>query len=115
MDKSAGKSAKFGGKQRQSWGALFRARYPAKTAEYVAAEIGAPVRTVQNWMEGAAEPSLKWFARLATAYGLDALAVILPEHLGWLAAARRAARQAEIEGQLATLKAALDGIDGGAR
>ena len=89
------------------WGALLRAIHPQKTAAHVAADIGAPGRTVENWIEGISSPSLRWFAAMAAAYGPEVLAAVLPDHLGWLGAARRAARQAGLERRQADLDAEM--------
>lgn len=115
MEKFTGKSPKFAGKfpkfavaDRPQWGALFRRLHPAKTAESVAARIGASPRTVENWIDGLSEPSLKWFRLLVCAYGVEALAVALPETLGWLAEARRAEEQRTLEADLRRVQAQLD-------
>lgn len=95
------------GLREADWGRLLRAIRPAKTAQNVAADIGAPVRSVENWIEGVSAPSLKWFAAMAAAYGPEVLAAVLPDHLGWLGAARRAARQAGLERRQAALGAEM--------
>lgn len=106
-------STRSGGKHHQNWGALFRALHPVKTAEAVAADIGAPVRSVENWMAGAAAPSLRWFVALVSAYGPEVLAHVFPERLGWLQAARRADRQAALAADLAALQVEIDRLRGG--
>jgi hypothetical protein len=107
-------STRSGGTDHQNWGALFRRLHPVKTAEHVAAAIGAPVRSVENWMAGAASPSLRWFVALVSAYGPDVLAHVFPGHLTWLSAARRTERQAALEAQSARLAAEWADFERGA-
>lgn len=86
-------------------GDMLRRAEPAKTASSVAARIGAPVRTVEKWIEGACEPSAPWLARLVVAYGPGLIEVYLAgERPGWLA---RAALDHSHEVYLAR-RAALD-------
>lgn len=103
------------GLREADWGGLLRAIHPAKTAQNVAADIGAPVRSAENWIEGVSAPSLKWFAAMAAAYGPEVLAAVLPDHLGWLGAARRAARQEALERRQAALAREWDLMERGRR
>lgn len=111
MDRSAGKTTNFGGIDHQLWCRLFRRHHPVKTAEAVAARIGARPRTVENWMSGVAAPSLAWFVRIVDAYGPQVLAELMPERCGWLAAALRTERQAQLEVEQRRIERELAALD----
>lgn len=103
MRKSAGKTAKFGEIDHQKWCSFLRGLHPQRTAACVAADLGAPVRTVENWLAGNARPNLFWFARALSAYGPEMLEASMIDPPGWLVEARRRAQRAQLERQLAEL------------
>ncbi len=80
-----------------------RRRFPVKTAQSVAADSGASIDTVDNWLRGGA-PSLKWFVALVGCYGPEFLATVCPG-LDWLDEAVIAAEKAEIAREMAALEA----------
>lgn len=111
MDRSAGKSTNFGAIDHQVWCRLFRRHHPVKTADAVAARLGAPSRTVENWMSGVAAPSLAWFVRIVDAYGPQVLAEVMPESCGWLAAAVRIERRAQLEAEQRRIEREMAALD----
>lgn len=111
MDRSAGKSTNLGGIDHQLWCRLFRRRHPIKTADAVAADLGAPARTVENWMSGVAAPSLPWFVRIVDVYGPQVLAEIMPASCGWLSAAVRCERRAQLEAQQRLIECEMQALD----
>ena len=111
MDRSAGKTTNLAGIDPQLWCRMFRRRHPTKTAEQVAARIGASGRTVENWLTGAATPSLAWFVRIVDAYGPQVLAEVMPESCGWLAAAVRNERRSQLEAEQRRLERELARLD----
>lgn len=91
------------------WAGLFRRIHPVKTAECVAAEIGAPVRSVENWIAGTAQPSLRWLRALARAYGWPVLMACFPG-LPCLSEAAHQARLAEAQAAVSRAEAALESL-----
>lgn len=120
MNRSAGKRHQSCGKAAptlrdidpQVWCRLFRRFHPIKTADGVAADLGASPRTVENWMNGVSAPSLIWFVRILAFYGPDVLAEFLPESCGWLSVAMRAERQAALEEAHARITRELSQLEG---
>lgn len=115
MERSAGKRHQSCGKappklrdiDSQVWCRMFRRFHPVKTADGVAADLGASPRTVENWMSGVSAPSLIWFVRILACYGPDVLAEFLPGSCGWLAVALRAQELAALEARHAALAAEI--------
>ncbi len=107
------KSTNSGGNDTQNWGALLRRLHPVKTAEAVAAEIGAPVRSVENWMAGTAAPSLRWFLALVAAYGPEVLVHAFPAAPRWLSAAARAEEAQRLAAEIDRLHARRAALTGG--
>lgn len=108
MRRDTGISTKSGGVDHQKWCAFLRRRHPVKTAAFVAAELGAPVRTVENWLSGAATPHLGWFLKAVQAYGPEMLEAVLADPPAWLIEARRRAQREDLERRLAALDATDD-------
>lgn len=111
MRNSAGKSTRLGGIDHQLWWSHLRREHPERTAAHVAAAIGAPARTVENWLSGAASPSLYWFIRLIGAYGPEMLAQSMTDPPDWLVEARRKARRAALEREREALGRRLAALD----
>lgn len=107
MTKSAEKFRNFAGIDTQVWGEALRRRRPGKTADLVAADIGLPARTIQNWLDGRASPNASGFTRMVLAYGPDFLAAVLPECPSWLDSAARIEKRAALAGEIARLEAEL--------
>lgn len=96
----------------QSWGRALRTRHPQKTADHVAAALGAPARTVEKWLAGESMPSAIWLGPLLMAYGPSLFAEVLGTPPAWLAEAARAERQAELEAEHARIMRELDALRG---
>lgn len=111
MDRSAQKTTNFGIVDPQVWQRLFRRHHPLKTAEHVAARLGASPRTVANWMAGVSAPSLGWFAEILRVYGPEVLAELLPNGCGWLSIAISAQRRAQLEAEQRRIDRALAALD----
>lgn len=111
MSKSAGKSAGISAIDHQVWCRLFRRFHPIKTADRVAADLKAPVRTVENWMSGVAAPSLGWFVRILDVYGPAVLAEVMPGPCDWLSAAVRAERRAVLEAAQRRIDQELEALE----
>lgn len=91
--------------------AYLRRRYPDKTAESVAADGVASIRTVRNWLDDVCAPSLAGYSRMISLYGPDFLLATLDHSPRWLVKAahdeeraRLEARRAEVERQIAELR-----------
>lgn len=77
---------------------FLRAQHPMKTADYVAADTRCSRAQVLKWLDGSAAPGVVAIARLTQAYGPAFLQALMGERCpGWLDAAQRAQRLAEIE------------------
>lgn len=113
MGKSGGKNGQtcpfpgasltdFGASLGERIGAELRRRYPMKTAQQVAADLGASIDTAENWVRGNA-PSLRWFVVLVEVYGPEFLAAACPR-LDWLNEVVIAAEKQAIEKEMAALE-----------
>lgn len=111
MDRSAGKTTNLGAIDHQVWCRVFRRFHPVKTAEHVAARLGAPVRTVENWMAGIAAPSLGWFVKILDVFGPGVLAEVMPGPCEWLSAAVRTERRAQLEAEQRRLEREMARLD----
>lgn len=111
MSKSAGKSAGIGAIDHQVWCRVFRRFHPIKTADRVAADLKAPVRTVENWMSGVSAPSLGWFVCILDVYGPAVLAEVMPGPCDWLSAAVRAERRAVLEAAQRRIDQELEALE----
>lgn len=90
--------------------AFIRSRYPTKTAECVAADIGLPVHTVKRWLEGVAKPSWSGLSRLIFAYGPAFLVAVYPNCPQWLDEARRRERLAALKAEQIRIQEQLDAL-----
>ena len=90
--------------------AFLRTRYPHKTVDYVACDVGISVSTVRKWIERSSAPAAAHFGLLVYAYGIEFIAAIYPG-LSWaetlIAMSKREAAEmqmAEADAQLAALR-----------
>lgn len=90
-----------------SLGMFLRTLYPHDTAMHVADDIGASVRTVENWLGGAAAPRLDHFVRLVDLYGPGVIAAAYSATPRWLADAVEAERIRTTEAEIGRLRASL--------
>ena len=111
MHRSAGKNAGIGSVDHRVWCRLFRRVHPVKTADAVAARLGAPVRTVENWMSGVSAPSLGWFVKILDVYGPGVLAEVMPGPCEWLSAAVRVERRAQLEAEQRRIEREMAALD----
>jgi len=81
-----------------------RQKYPRDTAKMVAADVRAPVRTVENWLTGTA-PSLAWVMQMILVWGPDFLGCIMDEQPQWLDDARAKEEGRRLDAELARLHA----------
>ncbi|KUL93453.1 hypothetical protein DK26_23320 [Bosea sp. WAO] len=87
--------------------AFLRQRYPVKTAENVAADIGGCVETIQKMIDRVSAPSAWTYGRLVCAYGPSFLCSALANPPGWIVAAAHAERLASVEAELTRITAEL--------
>lgn len=89
---------------------FIRERYPVKTAECVAADIGVPVHTVKRWIEGAAKPSWSGFSRMILAYGPAFLAAVFPCQPKWLSDAYQREQLVQLEAEQARIQIKIQAL-----
>ncbi|MDP1587932.1 MAG: hypothetical protein Q8M07_09330 [Prosthecobacter sp.] len=83
-------------------------RYPAKTAQFVAADIGYSPSRVAKWLEGASDPNGYAVLRMLQVYGPEFLAALLGDVApGWLKEAQRAEKLHDLEATRARIDAEL--------
>lgn len=68
----------------QAWVDQWRRIYPASTAKRVAADLQAPIRTVEKWFSGEAKPSLEYVGPILNQYGLAFVVGAMANPLPWL-------------------------------
>ncbi|MDP2354601.1 MAG: hypothetical protein Q8M31_00880 [Beijerinckiaceae bacterium] len=86
-------------------------RYPAKTAQYVAADIGYSPARVAKWLEGASAPNGYAILRMLGVYGPNFIAALMGDAApGWLDDAQRAERLKDIEARRARIDAELQAL-----
>ncbi|MFH6780918.1 hypothetical protein [Methylobacterium sp. MA0201] len=85
-----------------------KARYPAKTAACVAADLNVPLDTVTKWLARENLPNGRTLVLMICVYGPEFLAALLRDPPDWLDLAANEADQARLMAQLATLRAELD-------
>ena len=107
--KGSGKIPQMCGVDMDRLSGALRARYPAKTAACVAADLGVPARSVEHWLSGGA-PHALIFAQMVLAYGPDFLCALCPRPPEWLQGARRAERLAALENEQARISAEIAGL-----
>lgn len=111
MGRSAGKNAGLSAVDHRVWCRVFRRFHPVKTADAVAVQLGAPVRTVENWMSGVSTPSLGWFVRILDIYGPGVLAEVMPGPCEWLSAAVRTERRAQLQAEQRRIEREMAALD----
>ncbi len=87
--------------------AFLRQRYPSKTAENVAADIGGSAETIQKMIDRYSAPSAWTYGRLVCAYGPAFLCAALESPPAWIVAAAHAERLAAVEAEYARITAEL--------
>lgn len=78
--------------------------YPSGTASNVAADLGAPLRTVENWIAGNVAPSWRWIGPILSVYGPEFLAVVMDAPPGWLVEAKRNAQRERLAREIRELE-----------
>ncbi len=76
--------------------AFFRALYPVKPIEHVAAEGNFPVGSVKNWFERSARPRAQHLARIMVVWGMPAIVAMLREPPADFIATAREQRRNEL-------------------
>ena len=78
--------------------------YPAATAQNVAADLGAPLRTVENWITFGAAPSWRWIGPILSVYGPEFLAAVMDAPPCWLVEAKRNAQRERLAREIRDLE-----------
>ena len=86
---------------------FLRHRYPQKTADNVAADIGGSAETIQKMIDRVSSPSALLFTRLILAYGAPFLRAAVGAAPDWIAAEAQKQRIAELEARRAQIDAEL--------
>lgn len=87
--------------------AFLRQRYPMKTADNVAADIGGSAESIQKMIDRVSAPSAWTYGRLVCAYGPAFLCAALAKPPTWVVAAAHAERLARVEAEHARITAEL--------
>ncbi len=85
-------------------GNFLRSVHPLSTAKLVSRDLDVPVRTVEKWLDGSANPNLDAFMRMLGFYGPGLLIAVFPG-LAWAEVLKVAFDQAALESQLAAMPA----------
>ena len=85
-------------------GLWLKGRYEHDTAKLVARDLGASVRSVENWLSGSM-PNAFWLLKMIVFYGPDFFGFISPWVPAWLNEARIAAEADELKQQAARIAA----------
>lgn len=115
MRKSGYKSPKVGYFDPQIWVSEWRRLHPVKTALTVAAQLGAPLRTVEKWLAGVSLPSIQWVGAILDIYGPGFVARAFRRPPDWIVAAARAERLASMRDEQACLDREIAALEAGAR
>lgn len=89
---------------------FLRKRYPAKTADNVAADLGCSPETVAKMIERVSTPSVLTFGRMIMAYGPAFLVAVYPSAPAWLDEANRRERQDALRAEQRRIQAQLDAL-----
>ena len=90
---------------------FLRRLHPRATAENVAADLKAwrvKSATIAKMLERQSTPGTHLWIALSCVYGPEFLCAVLTTPPGWLSAAYRAEKQAELEAKLAALQLEMD-------
>ena len=90
--------------------AFIRSRYPSKTAENVAADIGGSAETIQKMMDRCSTPNVTTFGRMILAYGPAFLVAVYPNCPQWLDEAHRRERLAALKAEQIRIQEQLDAL-----
>lgn len=90
--------------------AFLRQRYPSKTADNVAADIGGSAETIQKMIDRCSTPSAITFGRMIITYGPSFLVAVYPASPKWLSDAAQRERLAELEATQASINAELTAL-----
>lgn len=90
---------------------FLRQRYPTKTAENVAADLGCSADTVQKMMERCSTPNVMTFGRMILQYGPAFLAAVYPKAPKWLDEAHRREMQATLRAEQQRISDQLAALD----
>lgn len=90
--------------------AFLRARYPAKTAENVAADIGGAPGTIQKLIDRGSAPSALLFTRLVCAYGASFLRAAIETPPDWVVVAAREQELADLRAEQARIARKLEAL-----
>lgn len=90
--------------------AFLRGMYPFKTAENVAADIGAPAETIQKMIERCSTPNAWTYGCLVCAYGPRFLAAALPAPPEWVVEAARDEALRDLRDQQRRIQEQLDAL-----
>ena len=82
-------------------------RYPVKTAENVAADIGGTAESLQKMIDRVSTPNVLTFGRMMFAYGPAFMVAVYPNAPKWLDEAHRRERLAALEAEQARIAAEL--------
>jgi hypothetical protein len=87
-----------------------RRRYPREPAACLAADLNIPVETAKQYLKRRARPGFGTSMAAVATYGPQLLAEMYPNGPGWFDEARRAADQAALVAELASLRARIDRV-----
>lgn len=90
--------------------AFLRKRYPSKTAENVALDLGCSPETVAKMMERVTTPNAVTYGRLIFAYGPAFLVAVYPKAPAWLDEAHRRERQDALRAEQRRIQEQLDAL-----
>ena len=91
----------------QVWVENWRKLYPHKPARRVAADLKAPVRTVEKWFTGESRPSFDWFGPILNRYGLAFVVAGMARPLPWLDDLAREERKRQLLAERQAIDAML--------
>ncbi|RFB80425.1 hypothetical protein DYH55_02535 [Methylovirgula sp. 4M-Z18] len=91
-----------------------RQTFPANTAKHAAQALDVPVRTVENWLTGAAKPSAGAIFAMIGLWGPDFLKAVMPEPPGWIDAASLAVEHLALQRRLVALNRQQEALREGA-
>jgi hypothetical protein len=90
--------------------AFLRHRYPTKTADNVAADLGCSSETVTKMMDRMTTPNAVTFGRMILTYGPAFLIAVYPKAPTWLDEAHRRERREVLRAEQRRLQEQLDAL-----